>query len=278
MTKEKDTMTKHAARNPPRSQLWIGLAALLLAAAPRMLAQPPKAAAPAYAYDVVSIHQNKTESGDTDITLGHNRFSATNVTFKQLLEVAYNIREDMISGISGPVESARFDVEAKVLPPDSDVNPQISDKQLCAMFVPLLVNRFQLKSHIEVKTLPVYELSLLKGPTKFKPSASQDPHDFSINLNGHDNDMALTAKVVSMPGLADALADRVHRIVLDKTGLAGQYDVDLKWSPDDVVDADPTKAISIFTALQEQLGLKLQSTHGPVNTLVIDHVEMPSAN
>jgi uncharacterized protein (TIGR03435 family) len=271
-------MSKLAARNPPRPHLRIALAALLLALAPRAFAQPPSTAAPAYAYDVVSIHQNKTESGNTDITIDHNRFSATNVTFRQLLEVAYNIREDMISGISGPVESARFDVEAKVLPPDSGAPPQISDKQLVAMVVPLLTERFQIKSHIEVKTLPVYELTVLKGTPKFKPSASQDPHDFSINLNGHDNDMALTAKNVSMSGLADALADRVHRIVLDKTGLTGQYDIELKWSPDDVVDADPDKAISIFTALQEQLGLKLQSTHGPVNTLAVDHVEMPSEN
>jgi uncharacterized protein (TIGR03435 family) len=146
------------------------------------------------------------------------------------------------------------------------------------MVVPLLTERFQIKSHIEVKTLPVYELTVLKSTPKFKPSASQDPHDFSINLNGQDNDMALNARNVSMAGLADAIADRVHRIVLDKTGLAGQYDVELKWSPDDVVDGDPDKAISIFTALQEQLGLKLQSAHGPVNTLVIDRVEMPSAN
>jgi uncharacterized protein (TIGR03435 family) len=250
----------------------------LLALVPRGFAQPPSPVAPAYAYDVVSIRQNNTESGDTDITLDHNRFSATNVTLKQLLEVAYNIREDMISGISGPVESARFDVEAKVLPPDSGAPPQISDKQLAAMVVPLLTERFQIKSHIEVKTLPVYELTVLKSTPKFKPSASQDPHDFSINLNGQDNDMALNARNVSMAGLADAIADRVHRIVLDKTGLAGQYDVELKWSPDDVVDGDPDKAISIFTALQEQLGLKLQSAHGPVNTLVIDRVEMPSAN
>jgi uncharacterized protein (TIGR03435 family) len=259
------------------------LAALALAITPLALcaqttAATPTPAAKPLAYDVVSIHRNKTESGNTDITIDHNKFSATNVTFRQLLEVAYDIREDMISGISGPVESARFDVEAKVLPPDSGAPPQISDKQLAAMVVPLLTERFQIKSHIEVKTLPVYELTVLKGTPKFKPSASQDPHDFSINLNGHDNDMALTAKAVSMSGLADALADRVHRIVLDKTGLTGQYDIELKWSPDDVVDADPDKAISIFTALQEQLGLKLQSTHGPVNTLAVDHVEMPSEN
>ena len=271
-------MSKFAARNPLRPHLWIAPAALLLALVPPAFAQSPSPVAPAYAYDVVSIRQNNTESGNTDITLDHNRFSATNVTLRQLLEVAYDIREDMISGISGPVESARFDVEAKVLTPDSGAPPQISDKQLAAMVVPLLTERFQIKSHIEVKNLPAYELSVLKNTPKFKPSASQDPHDFSINLNSHDKDMVLTAKDASMTGLAGALADRVHRIVLDKTGLTRQYDIELKWSPDDIVDADPDKAISIFTALQEQLGLKLKSTHGPVNTLVIDHVEMPSAN
>src|SRR5258708_16687407 len=116
-------MSKLAARNPLRLHLWIARAALLLAFVPRAFAQSPSPVAPTYAYDVVSIRQNNTESGNTDITLDRNRFSATNVTLKQLLEVAYDIREDMVSGISGPVESARFDVEARVLPPDSGAPP-----------------------------------------------------------------------------------------------------------------------------------------------------------
>ena len=115
--------------NLPEVSTEMALKSLLLAlsisvSASSAFAQRPSSAAPAYAYDVVSIHQNKTESENTDITIDHNRFSATNVTFKQLLEVAYNIREDMISGISCPVESARFDVEAKVLPPDSGAPPR----------------------------------------------------------------------------------------------------------------------------------------------------------
>jgi uncharacterized protein (TIGR03435 family) len=271
-------MSTVAARSIPRSHRWIARAALLLAPSPSAFAQSATPVPPAYAYDVVSIHLNNSESGNTDITIEHNRFTATNVTFKQLLECAYDIREDMIFGISGPVESARFDIEAKVLPNESGVPPQISDKQLAAMVVPLLTERFQIKSHLEVKNLPVYELTVLKGIPKFKLSADQDPHDFSINLSGNGNDMVLTANDASMAGFAGALADRVHRTVLDKTGLPGQYDLELKWSPDDVVDADPDKAISIFTAIQEQLGLKLQAARGPVSTLVIDHAEMPSAN
>jgi len=82
-----------------------------------------------------------------------------------------------------------------------------------------------------------------------------------------------------MSDLAQALGDQVHRKVNDRTGVKGTCDITLKWTADDVVaDAQSESTVSIFTALQEELGLKLQSTKGPVDTLVIDHVEMPSQN
>jgi bla regulator protein BlaR1 len=228
-------------------------------------------------YDVVSIRQNNSESGNSDMTTGHNRFSAQNVSLKQMVEFAYDIREDMISGISGPVESARFDVEAKVLEPDSGPPPKLTDKQLEKMLIPLLADRFQMKAHTEIRSLPVYELVLVKGGPKFKPSTG-DPQNSSMNMNGVDNKKDLTAKGASMVYLAGALSDEVHRTVIDKTELKGGFDLDLKWAPADLSDSQPGSALSIFTALQEQLGLKLQPAKGPVPTLVVGHVEMPSEN
>ena len=81
-----------------------------------------------------------------------------------------------------------------------------------------------------------------------------------------------------MTDLAAALADEVHRPVIDKTGLTGHADITLKWSDDVAAQQGGPNVISIFTAIQDQLGLKLESAKGPVDTLVIDHVEMPSAN
>jgi uncharacterized protein (TIGR03435 family) len=96
-------------------------------------------------------------------------------------------------------------------------------------------------------------------------------------MSGSNNDMVLSTKGASMTDLAAALSDQVHRQVNDKTGLAGAADITLKWTSDEAADQGGT-VVSIFTAVEEQLGLKLQSSKGPVQTLVIDHAEMPSAN
>ena len=87
----------------------------------------------------------------------------------------------------------------------------------------------------------------------------------------------LNAKAASMPDLAQALSDLVHRQIIDKTGLAGRTNLTLKWTSDEAADQGGT-VLSIFTAVQEQLGLKLIPSKGPVETLVVDHAEMPTAN
>jgi bla regulator protein BlaR1 len=99
-----------------------------------------------------------------------------------------------------------------------------------------------------------------------------------MNMSANDNNRDLSTKCASMAQLSDTLSNQVHRAILDKTGLTGGFDLDLKWAPDDISDANPDSALSIFTAIQEQLGLKLQPSHGPVDTLVIDHAQMPSEN
>ena len=98
-----------------------------------------------------------------------------------------------------------------------------------------------------------------------------------MNMNASNNDKILTAKGASMSDLAAALSDEVHRQVIDKTGIKGSADLTLKWTSDQAADQGGT-VISIFTAVEETLGLKLQPAKGPVDILVIDHAEMPSAN
>ena len=236
------------------------------------------------AYDVVSIKPNKSGSGGWGINSNDGDYAATNVTIKTLLEGAYDIKEELISGVSGPIASAHFDVHAKIVDPRPDALRKLSNKQRGAMLLPFLQERFHLKAHTETKTLPVFELTVIKDGPNFKPSAASDHGGTSVQSD--NNKTELTAHGVSMVSLADSLTGQVHRTVIDKTGLAGVYDLNLKWSPQDIpsqpaqdgsntlTDSNP----SLFTALQEQLGLKLKSAKGPVETLVVDHVEMPSAN
>jgi uncharacterized protein (TIGR03435 family) len=129
---------------------------------------------------------------------------------------------------------------------------------------------------VEQKTLPVYELVVNRGGPKVKLSADTSK-DGSINMSGSGADRVLTATSASMTDLAQMLADVVHREVIDKTGLDGRATLTLKWTSDEAADQGE-HVLSVFTALEEQLGLKLVSSTGPVETLVIDHIEMPTAN
>jgi uncharacterized protein (TIGR03435 family) len=228
-------------------------------------------------YDIVSIKQNDTSNDPWGIHLGGDRMIATNIRLLELIEFAYDAKEDLVFGLSGPAANLHFDIEAKVLPADGGAAPKLTDKQLQAMMIPLLADRFHLKVHLQPKTLPVYDLVVLKGGPKIHLSQEEN-HGGGWDTNHSENEIVLTAKTISMKDLASLLADPVHRDVIDKTGLTGVSDITLKWTPDDAADATNSATISIFTALEEQLGLKLQPSKGPVETLVIDHVEIPSKN
>jgi uncharacterized protein (TIGR03435 family) len=223
-------------------------------------------------YDVVSIKEDKSGRSDWGIDTTNNRFSATNVSLKVLLQDAYGIKEDLISGVPGAVESARFTIEAKTVEADTDPKRKISNEQRRAMVLAFLVERFHLKAHTEIRTLPVYELIVLKDGPKFKQSVAGKEGSGSHRTSGE-----LTVDNTSMKLFTSSLASLVHRTVIDKTGLEGNYDFSLKYSPDDI-STPQADSPSLFTALQEQLGLKLQSAKGPVETLVVDSVEMPSEN
>jgi uncharacterized protein (TIGR03435 family) len=230
------------------------------------------------AYDVVSIKPNKSGSGSLDVESNATSYSARNISLKQLLQNAYDIKEDLISGVPGPIASARFDIEAKIVEPNLDALKKLSEQQQRSMLLPFLAERFQLKAHTEIKTLPVYELVVIQNGPKFKQSPNDSERGGGTSVSRHGNLIELTVHDRPMASLASTLAGQVHRTVIDKTGLMGDYDLALKWSPDDSSGAETDVVPSIFTGLQEQLGLKLQPAKGPVETLVVDHVEMPSEN
>jgi len=298
--------------NFTRSLLVLLLAGSLAVAMPSVLGQtaaaPGGAAQPDVtadvkvpAFDVVSVKPNKSNSGMVRVMGKPDGYAASNVSLKMLIQGAYGIREDLISGAPSWADSARFDIDAKVAGSDIDALKKLSPEQRRLLLQPLLADRFKLKIHTETKQLPVYELVLAKGGSKLKEATAGDT--YANGIKGPDGvgrggmmrfgPGQLTAQAVPLTTLANMLSQQLHRTVLDKTGLTGKYDLELTWTPEQGADpmfkgaegspqrgdaAPDSSGPSIFTALQEQLGLRLQSAKGPVETLVIDHVEMPSEN
>jgi uncharacterized protein (TIGR03435 family) len=252
-------------------------------------------------FDVVSVKPDKSGTGMMRIRSTSDGYSATNVSPKLLIQMAYGIRQDLISGAPGWTDSSRYDFDAKVAGADVDALKKLSPEQRRTMLQPALADRFKLKVHSETKQLPVFELVVAKGGSKLKEATPGDT--YANGIKGVDGvgragtmrmgPGQLTGQGVPIATLVNLLAQQLHQTVIDKTGLTGKYDLELTWAPDQSSDpmfkgtdgaqqkADPapdSTGPSIFTALQEQLGLKLQSTKGPVETLVVDHIEMPSEN
>jgi uncharacterized protein (TIGR03435 family) len=252
-------------------------------------------------FDVVSVKPNKSESGMIRIMVKPDGYAASNVSLKMLIQNAYGIREDLISSAPSWADSARFDIDAKVAGSDVEALKKLTPEQRRLILQPLLADRFKLKIHTETKQLPVYELVVAKAGSKLREATPGDT--YANGIKGPDGvgrggmmrvgRGQLTAQAVPMSNLANMLSTQLHRTVLDKTGLTGKYDLELNWTPDPGAEpmfkgpdsgqhssdtAQDPSGPTIFTALQEQLGLKLQSAKGPVETIVIDHVEMPSEN
>jgi uncharacterized protein (TIGR03435 family) len=191
------------------------------------------------------------------------RFTAMTATLKDLVAWSHGVRRFQVSGGSGWFDSDHYDISAR-----ADGAPAFAT--LRSMTRTLLEDRFQLKLHRETRELPVYELRLGKNGSKLHEvsSAGLGVGFSKGRLNGKGTDMATFVQVLS---------DQVDRVVLDRTGLAGFYEFTLSWTPDEAQLAEEPGP-SLFSAVQEQLGLKLEPARGPVEILVVDHAEKPDAN
>lgn len=216
------------------------------------------------------------------------RFIASNVNLKFLIQYAYGVRDFQISGAPGWGSSDRYEISAK--PEDGENTTQ---DQLKQMMQGLLAERFKLTLHRETKESAVYALVVAKNGTKLQESASEPRGQGQRQMMRMGRGL-ISAQQIPMSTLATQLSQALGRSVIDETGLKGNYDVKLEWTPDTserrgMGDGDPRPSSeappapdpagpSLFTALQEQLGLKLEGRKGPVEILVIDHVEKPSEN
>ncbi len=227
------------------------------------------------------------------------RVNVTNMTLKELIVIAYRVQPYQISGGPPWFDSAHYDIAAK-----AEDTPKPGEVQL--MIQALLADRFQLVIRRETRELPVYALVLARkdgklgpkmteakegGCTPFDPAKPPGPptpgQPKGCGLQ-FMSPRSLTAVSVPVGNIIPMLARMLGRTVIDKTGLTGKYDMSAEWAPDESMTmmlppdvprpASDGSGPSIFTALQEQLGLKLESQKGPVEVLIIERAEKPSEN
>lgn len=236
------------------------LAAIALAAG--CLPIPAQAQAPAApAFEVAIIKRNDPER-NRGVLAGVSHPSPVRHQYvgslKFLIRQAYNVNDEQISGGPGWVDRDLFEIDAKTAAP-------ASQEQLNAMLQTLLAERFHLALHHATKQMPIYAMVQAKGRTKLQATEG----------TGTSAGRGFVRGTMEMDTLARNLTAVLGRPVIDQTGLRGTYKVALQWSPDDQSDASGP---SPFTAIQEQLGLRLDAQKGPVPILTIDRAEKPSEN
>jgi bla regulator protein BlaR1 len=237
-------------------------------------------AQPRPSFEVASIKPSNSADRRVMFNVQSGRFTAANVTVKKLIQEAYGIKDFQISGGPSWIGSDLFDLAAK---------PETSAKfdQIQLMLQSMLAERFQLVLRRETREMPVYALVVAKNGPKFEKANESAQPVVRIRRG------LLVAPRGNMAVLATQLSNFLGRTVVDKTGLTGNYDLKLEWMPDENQVANfqamgvpegfgaPTPdplGVSLFTALQEQLGLRLESQKGPVEMLVIERVEKPTEN
>jgi uncharacterized protein (TIGR03435 family) len=228
------------------------------------------------AIEVASI-----KPSDPGITAMNNHFSADRFTLigyplKSLIEQAYSLKDYQVLNAPEWTRSERWTLEIKT-------TAATNYAQKFQLLQPLMADRFRLKLRRETRTMPIYSLVIAKGGPKLR---APDPNETGGVRYGNQ----IVARKYDITMLARSLAGELNMPVVDKTGLSGIYDFDLKWTPDparpdfgdvhnpaELPAPDPNRP-EIFTAIREQLGLELKAEKGPVDVIVIDHVERPTPN
>jgi uncharacterized protein (TIGR03435 family) len=289
----------------------LGLIILTSAAQCRARSQnpSPSATTATYEYDAVTIKPSKGPGPDAKIGMWgeSDGFNAWYVTAQQMVSMAYGVERFRILGGPTWLPSERFDIEAKMDAATSDalekLNPNQRGLALQKMLQALLTDRFKLTIHRETRELLVYTLVVAKNGAKLQTAKLGNTYANGIKypdgslggpgaMSGGVYDGWLTAQAVTTRNLAGELTSMLGHPVTDKTGLTGEYDFTLRFTPDDrlqppggaapserpAMPGSDSNEPSLFDAIQEQLGLKLDAGKGPVEIVVIDQVERPSGN
>jgi uncharacterized protein (TIGR03435 family) len=222
-------------------------------------------AVPSRSFEVASVRASQHGCGMTSISpWGATRFTATNASMMLLLGIAFGVSPNHVSAKTDWLETQCYDIDAK-----SENDLSLSYEQVHEPLQQLLKQRFQLRFHYETREVNGYALVVAKGGSRLQRGKDIQTVEY-ILPDG------LRGESMSMSSLAAMLASPTGRTVIDKTGITGNYNIDLKYAPSGATDSQYP---SVFTAVQEQLGLKLELQKVPVEMLVIDHLEkMPTEN
>jgi len=232
-------------------------------------------------FEVASIKPNNSvgSNGTWRFNGGSGLFIGENIPLRFLITSTFQVRDYQLSGVPGWVNQVKYDIQAR--------GPGAPDEnQIAVMLQNLLRDRFHLEYHKVTKDGPIYALVPAKGGARLQeskegpcapPTADKPEEVACATWNTRRNQM--DARRITMAKFVIGLSTTLDRPVVDRTGYTKTFDAQLKWIPTELA-ADPNgdAGPSIFTAIQEQLGLRLEAQKGPVETLVIDHIERPSDN
>jgi uncharacterized protein (TIGR03435 family) len=230
-------------------------------------------------FEAASIKLNNSGQRSQGISTYPARIKVVNATLKLCIQVAWNVKDFQVSGGTGWMDSEHYDIDAVAAEP-------FKKDEYRGMLKTLLAERFGLVVHSEMQDKQGYALVVAKNGSKLRPPVEDPSVMFSRTASG---DTILKAPNVTMVQLASALSPQLSAIVVDKTGIEGRFDASFQWTPDqpmrlksgEPAPAPPPDAIpgpSIFTAIQERLGLRLESRKVPTEVIVIDRAQRPSEN
>jgi uncharacterized protein (TIGR03435 family) len=247
------------------------------------------AAGPLPEWDVAVIKPHPAEDHSMMWQMTADGLSLINLPLEMMICSAWDVKPYQVSGLSGWMKSSTFDLTAKVSGDDVAAYKKLNVAQRRKMLQNLLTERFQLKVHMETKTLPIYDLVVDKSGSKLKVStAIEAPSDEERKANPEKykkGSMMMGPGTyegtgVQVRSLTSQLGNTLGKPVHDATGLTGLYDIALHFRPEEAAAGsdDNSDAPSVFSAVQEQLGLKLLPNKGPVETLVVDGAQKPEVD
>ena len=225
-------------------------------------------------FEVASVRPSRADAtnGGSSVNTRDGRLTMTNVTLRQCIVAAFRVKEYQLSGGPGWLNSDRYDIVAKADQPVKDLMPMLQT---------LLAERFQLAIHREGRMFQAYVLEVAKNGPKLEKAG---PEGGSNTSSGRGT---ITAQRTTMDRFSDTLSRTMERPVVDRTGLEGAFNLKLEWTPDTAQpsktsgDGKPAESVlgpSIFTAIQQQLGLKLEGPKAPIEILIIDRAEKATEN
>jgi uncharacterized protein (TIGR03435 family) len=249
-----------------KTRIALALAVLFAFSLQTLAAQTPPA------FEVAAIHQNPGGQPNTRIDFQPGgRLVIVNASLQTLIRNAYGLLPFQLTNLKGWSDDLRFDINAKTVN-----GADLTQESYQPLMQNLLAERFHLKSHWETREMPIYTLVTEKDGPRFQPHAgASGAPDSGMNTRKRRSLITMTATDVPMADFVSNLAFQLGRFVVDDTHLAARYDFVLHFDPDPTGDSTEP---SLFTALHEQLGLKLESGKGPVKVLVIDSAEKPTEN